>query len=341
MLFQIESLLRCTNAALDAIASGNYAHFSFSIGALHNYGTARVCATLVKQQPVPQNLSLDFSACHIGDAGAEATAALLRTNTVTSLNLRSNQLGAVGVAAIASAISCEDSALRVLHLSKLCPYDDIISADMVSAVASAIGKSQLNTIVLDANTFDEEGVRMLTAALAQSSTVKNVSFSACSATWAQPSQSLQLLCTVLATSTTLISVTLNDCNLGDDAMLMLAEMLKVNTTLQVLNLRTNVVKDAGAVSLALALRVNCTVRELHLASALTLEGTNTVGEDGAVAIAEAIALNANSEIRSLDGVQLSLSPCLKVLDLESAFSGATNEVILTEVLRRRNGWTVI
>lgn len=315
-----------------------------------------VCRAILRQQAQSRKIRLDLQACEVGDTGADAIAELLRADKLAALDISSNRLTETGVASVMNAIS-SDNALCQLSLRNLFPIADerkkkkkadkdvqqkVISDDTASVMASAIRRSRrLNTIHLCANHFTESGVQIIVEAVAVSSSLQTLDFSHCPHTW--PPLALHHLCSALSVtpSPALLHLYLDKCNLGsDDAMRSLSEMLKVNTTLQSLSVCGNAISDAGVIHLAQALRVNTTLQNLQLINSFdTLRKGNpnyTVGEDGgAVAVAEAVAVNCRSALVSLSGVRLNLGACLKVLDLDATHRSSDNKVILQEIKKRR------
>ncbi|KAF9568332.1 hypothetical protein EC968_002985 [Mortierella alpina] len=104
------------------------------------------------------------------------------------------------------------------------------------------------------------------------------------------SKDFGVLIETLRTTSTLVTLGLQQSLIEGDRAKALAEALKFNSTLTTLNLKKSSIGDNGAKALAKALKVNSTLTTLNLRS-------NSIGDDGIKTLAE--ALNFNSTLSTL------------------------------------------
>ncbi|KAI8604942.1 hypothetical protein EDD21DRAFT_411569 [Dissophora ornata] len=95
----------------------------------------------------------------------------------------------------------------------------------------------------------------------------------------------------LKTNTTLTTLNLGDCSIGNEGTLALSEALNTNTTLTTLDLGYNLIGNEGALALSEALKTNTALTTLNLRD-------NSIGNEGALALSE--ALKTNTTLTSLN-----------------------------------------
>ncbi|CAF0898511.1 unnamed protein product [Rotaria sordida] len=148
------------------------------------------------------------------------------------------------------------------------------------------------------------------------------------------------LCAIESNST-ILCLSLDWNQLGDDGASLMADLLQSNTTLRSVYLNANRISAIGARELADMLHVNTTLTHLELTS-------NSIGDSGVIAIARALqenrtlqALNLSQTDMTLDGVQqlanmLELNTTLKVLRIKHNDLGDEGVMIIARALTRNS-----
>ncbi|KAL0242791.1 hypothetical protein GEMRC1_005354 [Eukaryota sp. GEM-RC1] len=200
----------------------------------------------------------------------------LKTNTtVTSVNLKSNSIGAEGATALAEALKVNTSVTTVY----LCV--NFIEAEGARALAEALKvNASVTSINLSGNSVGAEGARALAEALKVSDSISNLDLSINSV----GDEGARALADALKVNTSVTSVNLMFNSIGDEGARALAEALKVNTSVASVNLRFNSIGDEGARALAEALKVSDSITNLDL-------NMTSVGDEGARALEDALKAN--------------------------------------------------
>jgi Ran GTPase-activating protein (RanGAP) involved in mRNA processing and transport len=173
--------------------------------------------------------TLELSSCQLDDASACLLGEGLRANgSLGSLDLRLNQIGDVGAAALADGLGLHNQKLAVLNLG-----DNQIGPSGAHALACGLARSvALRDLHLSANGLSEDGGCALGEAL-----VANMS---------------------------LTSLYASGCCLSHLGVAGLGEALCTNTSLQQLRVNSNAIGDQGARSLCFGLHRNASLTSLHV-----------------------------------------------------------------------------
>ncbi|KAF9322929.1 hypothetical protein BG006_001946 [Podila minutissima] len=192
----------------------------------------------------------------IGDNGAQALAAALRTNsTLTILNLDQNLIGDSGAQALAAALRT-NSTLTSLDLRSI-----EIGFRGVQALSAALRtNSTLASLDLRANRIGDKKAQVLFEALKTNSTLTTVNLDQNST----GDSGAQAVSEALKMNSTLTTLNLDQNSIGGDGVQALAETLKTNSTLTTLELWSNNIGDSGAQVLSEALKSNSTLTTLEL-----------------------------------------------------------------------------
>ncbi|CAF3971783.1 unnamed protein product, partial [Adineta steineri] len=159
-----------------------------------------------------------------------------------------------------------------------CPLSDLGVLHIVNALQQ---NKTLNTLVLGYNQFGPQGAHYLANDLKRntvSSSHNLYIFRSLSL------QGVQHLANALETNNTLITLALNDNEIGDLGAQYLANILEQNTTLSSLDLSSNEIGDDGIAHLANALKQNKTLTTLFL-------GCIMIGSQGVHDLADALKQN--------------------------------------------------
>ena len=262
----------------------------------------------------------------IGPFGAEALSGTLKVNnSLTNLDLRSNQIGAFGAQALSDALEVNTT------LTKLDLSDNGITASGAPFLSKAIKlNASLTTLNLSHNkigeqrqwhhrpdeitmipTFFQLGTFTLPEALE-----KLDKFST-GMDETMDDYGLFSLSESLKTNATLTNLNLKDNEIDSVTAYYLSESLKTNATLTTLNLSRNSLHSFGSRCLSSALRTNGTLTSLNvsnasinaqvLSEALKVNATltnldlskNWIGDSGAKALSDVLHVNATLKKLSL------------------------------------------
>jgi len=256
----------------------------------------------------PRSLSslqhLNLRACRIGVEGAVAVARLLASPecALLSLSLQDNALGSEGATAIARALAgggaqrLQSLNLTLNHLrtegaivvaqALTCPTSlvnvnlswNLIRSGAAEALAVAMTQGGLTTLDLGFNLIRCSGAAHLASALAECSTLQELSLRR---NELAPEGATQLA-RALFTNTSLLSLDLGLNGIGPAGARLLGSALGRNDTLRHLDLDWNALRQQGIQHLAPGLRVNQGLTHLDLSC-------NKLLQDGAFALATALA----------------------------------------------------
>ncbi|CAF1572133.1 unnamed protein product, partial [Adineta ricciae] len=184
----------------------------------------------------------------IGAEGAQHLANALRTNTtLTTLDLSCNRIGAEGAQHLANALRT-NTTLTTLDL-----YKNEIGAEGAQHIADSLRtNATLTTHNLSSNQIGDEGAKHVADAL--------------------------------RTNTTLTTLALTWNQIGVEGAKHIADALRTNTTLTTLDLTWNQIGAEGAQHIADALRTNTTLTTFHLHD-------DEIGDEIAQHIADALGRN--------------------------------------------------
>jgi Ran GTPase-activating protein (RanGAP) involved in mRNA processing and transport len=189
-----------TNTSLLKIAVGT--------NSLGDEGVSILCEGLARN-PLSRINTLDVEFKDIGDPGATAIGAMLRSNrSILELNLARNHISAVGFDALVAGIRAT-SILRVLDMSE----NAIQAAPSLSQWLKESSCS-LQILVMDKNSLIGDGAAVL--------------------------------CEALSTNMSLKELNLSMCQLSEAAWIALGNALATNTTLRKLNLSYNVIPTGSS-----------------------------------------------------------------------------------------------
>ena len=260
---------------------------------------------------------LHLYAKKIGDAGAQALAAILQVNqSFRMLNLGDNQIGAVGTQILANALE------KNQFIQWIILFDNQIGDAGVQALSEALKVNQsIQQLDLGWNQISAAGVQFLGEALKVNQSLQTLvlSYNEISDAGAQVlgialqvNQSLQVLelyethigaagaqalGKALQVNRSLQNLKLDINQIGDAGVQALSEGLRVNQSLQILNLSYNKIGAAGAQALGEALQVNQSLQELELYS-------NQIGDMGAQALGDALQVNQSIHLLYLGNNQI-------------------------------------
>ena len=168
------------------------------------------------------------------------------------------------------------SHLKTLSLSHLQP-DDI---EMVSGALNAV--PSLNILDMKGSNFTLQSMHAFASMLQQNKSLIQVDISRCKI----DSDCACCLAKALYINTTLTVLAMVYNSLGAEGGLAMAKMLKHNTSLTVLDMSWNLVDNRGMLAMAEMLKHNTTLEVLHM-----LQCENTIGDEGAKALVESLAVN--------------------------------------------------
>eukprot|EP00667_Euglena_gracilis_P000262 EG_transcript_262 len=241
-------------------------------------GRNRVAAALRRLIEEPGTEMLDLSSEGMGDSGARAVAAMLRTNTgLRAVDLRWNNIGPDGAKALASALRTNGT-LQVLYLDR-----NALGNDGARALRNALKDNKtLQRIDLDGNGISGR----LCAEIRQLMALRRVA----AALWR------------LIEEPGIETLHLYGEGMGESGARAVAAMLRTNTGLRAVDLRWNNIGPDGAKALVRALRTNRTLQVLKL------DG-NAIGDDGVRALRN--TLDHNKTLQRIDLDDNSISDTLR------------------------------
>ncbi len=202
--------------------------------------------------------TLDLSSQQINDTGAKLLADALRNNSsLTRLNLSSNQITEVGAAALTEVLQVNKSIIVFLF------YDNQIGDLGATAIAQALKINKtLDTLDLNSNHIGDPGAIAIGKAL--------------------------------EINTRLAYLYLYANQIGNNGVTALANALKLNKFLAHLIIHSNQIGNSGAQSIAETLKVNMALREIDLQY-------SQIGDEGAVALLIALQNNYSVMVFGLIG----------------------------------------
>jgi Ran GTPase-activating protein (RanGAP) involved in mRNA processing and transport len=153
--------------------------------------------------------------------------------------------------------------------------------------------TSLQNLVMDTNSIGDDGVSALAASLAGGSQVKTLGLG--SNGIGDPG--INAFAEMLKGNTVIESIELNSNSIEDVAAL--CEAIRASTSLKRLNLSDNYIEDGQ--SLAAALKDNGSIEELCLSG-------NSLGDDGVIAICEALRQRQGANLRTLELANVGISP---------------------------------
>lgn len=263
----------------------------------------------------PELVTLDFSNCPLGDAGARAGAAALANNTVLrSLKLSGCGVGDPGAAAVADSLAQAHAhgvaELTDLDLSanRIGPAGARALADTLragfplrslllwgnpvgegdgsgaAALAEALeGSPSLLTLALGATSLRPDAAVAFARALRRNSTVTELDFNLCDSFG---DAGAALIAAGISGHKSLRSLDLSFCDISDRGATALAAALRdAATALTSLDLSGNCITESGAEEIAAALKVQPNLKSLNLRG-------NAIVVEGACAFADALQWGA-------------------------------------------------
>eukprot|EP00808_Paulinella_micropora_P018556 g67841.t1 len=256
--------------------------------------------------------SLDLSSQNLGAVGASAVAKGLQVNqTLTTLHLWDNNIGAEGAAHIAAAVKenkeCKlqtldisgnvigpegaaaianmlkvNTALQVLNF-----YGNNIGPEGAAAIADMLKVNEaLQVLILIDNNIGPEGAKAVANMLKVNQSIERIYIQG---DWIPVAA--VVIASLLTVNSTLTALDIGKNIIGPQGAQSIADAIKVNSTLISIKLEFNGIGPAGAQHIAKALEVNKTLQMLDIR-------WNEIGAQGAEHIAE--ALKVNSTLAALD-----------------------------------------
>ena len=253
---------------------------------LHNSNIgdkAVICiAEALKSNSTVQVLGL--SGNRIGEEGARAIAEALKTNSALhSIWLSWNNIGDKGATAIAKAFQF-NSTLGTIYLTK-----NNIGADGAKALAQALtnNNSTIEKLDIDGKDIGQDGAMAIAEALKTNPKLRTLYLSYDCITHALKKR-IHCLLSVHYKDVRYggFKVDLSGRRIGDrEAEYIARALMDPNTKVKTLDLTWNSIGVDGATAIAEALKSNVTLQTLHLTN-------NCIEDDGAMAIAEALTYNS-------------------------------------------------
>jgi Ran GTPase-activating protein (RanGAP) involved in mRNA processing and transport len=201
--------------------------------------------------------SVDLRNNDITSEGAEFFADMLEDNkTIAEFNLASNRIDDRGAQAFIKIMAANDS-LKVLELGGN-PVSDVVMAEL--------------DYVMRVNAAPVSLKRLMVGIATNNSNVTIADFTGGTSTAVFTDDSLHILCSLLVSNGHVHTVLLANNDITDEGAQLLADMLRVNKTLTTLDLANNRITSEGAHALFLCLKVN------HTLSTLNLEGNHVAGD---------------------------------------------------------------
>jgi hypothetical protein len=203
------------------------------------------------------------------DRRAGARGGLSNNATLTTLDLRDNNIGDEGAHALAAALG-DNATLTALHLSH-----NNIGAEVARALAAALGNNvKLTQLLLGSNDIGAEGARALAAALANNATLTSLDLAGTNI----GDEGARAFAAGLANNATLTSLDLVANNIGAEGARTLAAALANSATLTTLYLFNNNIGAEGARARAAVLDTNRTLQILVLGGDVTADIRNVVAD---------------------------------------------------------------
>ena len=220
----------------------------------------------------------NFSSWFLAPPSFSTLCLALRVNTsLTSLELRSNPIGAEGASSLSEALRVNTS------LTSLLLSSNSIGAEGASSLSEALRvNTSLTSLLLSSNSIGAEGASSLSEALKVNTSLTSLRLCKNSI----GDEGASSLSEALRVNTSLTSLGLSENSIGAEGASSLSEALRVNTSLTFLDLSVNFVGAEGASSLSEALRVNTSLTSLLLSS-------NSIGAEGASSLSEALRVNTS------------------------------------------------
>ncbi len=219
-----------------------------------------VRATFIALEEHPSLLRMHVSDCRAGKDGADAIGQALGMNKVLQeLYMSDSGLGPEGGSLVAQGVA-RNQVLRVLNVS----YSKLMEQGSVAMAHAVMQHPTLTHINMAGNDVGQLGI--------------------------------EALAEMLRKNTILTFLDLGECNIGADGMVILCRALLQggggNTTLQSLLLYQDGAEDEGAMAIADVIKHHPTLTELDISS-------NSIGDDGTQAIANALSTSSTSVLRVL------------------------------------------
>ncbi|XP_015774596.1 PREDICTED: protein NLRC3-like [Acropora digitifera] len=244
---------------------------------LHGDEIAVVLSEVLESNTTLTHLCLTFTedkpADPIGPSGASALArALSKNSTLKCLLLGRNSIEDEGAKRFADALQTNST------LTQLDLYENSIGASGTKAICKALQSNHVMTLlILGGNTIGDSGADALAGALQSPATqLSHLDLAHCNIT----SPGVESLAGALQTNRSLTYLRLKASNISC-SVTALAEALRLNRTLTHLDLSASNIGALGTEVICMALQSN------HAVTCLIL-GDNTVGDSGAVALADVL-----------------------------------------------------
>ncbi|CAE7210314.1 NLRC3 [Symbiodinium necroappetens] len=292
--------------------------------------------------------SINLEGNVIGDEGAEAICEALETNsTLTSINLADCYIGYVGAEAICEALKT-NSTLTIISLAE-CYIDDEGGKAICEALKS---NSTLTSISLENNGISKqvlaeiktrcppneapEAAKAWTGRVRIEDLVKrlNVLCNPSKLSFGSSPldvETVQAICEALKCNSTLASINLADCQIGDEGAEVIGEALKTNSTLTSIDLKYNSIGVEGGKALAEALKSNTVCKIELYGNDIPFERQQALAEATGVRGGEAVGFVLVGFLHS--GAAVEDQDFGSILDPEAAFNGF---LILVPERKRRS-----
>lgn len=256
---------------------------NFSLERCNLAGSARAIKGIFKG--VIDFTYLRLAACVLDDAAIiSILSGIQANNTLTEVNLEYSQFGDDGASGLGDALK-SNSTLKLVNLK---------ASKINDGGAQGLGEclkinNTLTELNLRGNRIGDQGADTLAEGLNSNSSLVVLNLrqniigndGACS------------LGKALEVNATLQEINLWNNNIADVGICALAGGLKINSSLTTLHLSNNMVANEGASALAEALKYNSTLNTLTLSGTLNEDGepAGTIGDGGAVVLAEGLTMN--------------------------------------------------
>ncbi|CAF1061351.1 unnamed protein product [Rotaria sordida] len=220
---------------------------------------------------------LELESMNLTDKDMEIVAhyALKNNTKLTSLNLNSNKIQALGAQHLSNALR-QNKTLTTLRLRR-----NRIENKGAQYLSDALRQNAtLTTLELVCNFIGDEGVQHLSGALQQNKTLTTIDLDINAITC----EGVRYLSETLRQNRTLSTISLNANDINDNGMQYLSDALRQNKGLTILEVKSNSIGDQGAQYFSDALRQNTTLTTIDL-------GFNKIAAEGAHYLSDALRQN--------------------------------------------------
>lgn len=248
---------------------------------------------------------IDFSGNRITDMGFQYLAEAISENEyISHLILGSNRAGDEGCQVLCKALASN----RFSRITYLDLQNNNIGNNGLSPLSDVLRMGTLQTLILQKNRIDDDGVR----ALCESAIIENNSLTVLNlqSNAISDAGALAIAEVLRHQNSNIMDLDLGINAISSNGGIALAESLKGNRTITRLSLRSNHILDAGANSFAQLLSSGegtCVLQELYL-------GFNGISLEMAVHFSEMLKMNKTLKIFDMQGIILDSAKSVQLAD---------------------------